>query len=787
MTLTRTSIASLVCPYAPFLAPQFLRSSLPVAIARPPCLTGTRRLTKASCMWYPKKMGQWSRQPEFLNTQHEKNKVPIDKFLRNEAIVMRNFKTACDHGHPPAIIDLYPQLISLPTLDRDVTRRMAQVIHAYIRSRKTTKQDIRAIWPLVERIVADIRTGRLPPHPLAHRHILSIYKEREEYQLGLDFWHWLVNQDDTFVDPSVYGAAIELLAFRGDITLQALEDLFAQALKRFPGTFAEYHLSSDAIVPDRTQPFSVVGVPITLLQGILTARILARDWKNAYLALDTALRIHPSSLPPRFFELFTHERPLSEAYTVFLIACRSGIQLKSNHLMGILSRLKAAIKTAVSMEDRLALVRAMTNAIYAFTEVGGTIEGPHLSVLLNSGYAGIMPPKKLGQDFPGESTEFRNSIATSAHQIASKLLQSGFPDQGHVLVALINIAGTLGVPGLFTVALNDLETYHLDIGRVGHRVVLTAAGKLGDRKAIERQWAIIAREGQDEGTSLYNADWVSLARACRRAGHEEFYLAQVKMLKHAITVDSEEMAQSELLAKDEEAEPPFTPMDPDIFSEQMESIEVNMTRVAAVLMAGQPLDLQKTPFDMHIDPTSKPYGGSITNLRAVYDELTTDPHQPARTSTPKEAHSSPTGIPLGELRFQNWSSIVELMAEAEANEQRFQKKIDKAISESRPFYDKNDLSSYTQGRVIKYTLARWEPSYEELLAKIKNLRAPYSSQNVANRYLPPRSRPNGSKNARWISTKIPLRVYTSAKSSHIAPVLSSERPSSFKYPIKITD
>lgn len=647
---------------------------------------------------------------------------------------------------------------------RDDTRRMVQAIHNYLRSPNIPRKDLPTALPLIRNIVDDIQSGQLAPHPYAHRDLLSIYKERREFESGKIFWEWLVHQDDTFVDPSVYGAAIELLAYRRDVSLQSLEDIFAQALKRFPGTFAEYHLSPDAIVPDRSQPFAVVGVPITLVQGILTARVLARDWKNAYLALDTALRLHPSTLPQRFFDLFVQERPISEGYTVFLIGCRAGISFHSRYLTTVLTRLKNSMPMA-SLEGRVTIVRAMTNAMYAYLQSGGTLEGPHISVLLHGGYTSILPQVQVGQECSEEADAMRSAIINSAHETASKLIQAGFRDTDSIFRSLISIAGHLNVPELFTVALNDAEASRTDLGIVGLRITLTAAGQLHDQAEIKRAWTNIAATALDRGETLARIDWLTLARACKRANMEHYFQTQLDEMKHAITVEVEKVVRLELSGSEPTTGVEFIPMDAIKFSEHMDGIRANIARMAAIIMSGQPLDLQRSPFAMYCDPTRQPFGGSMENLRAIYDELTTDPHQPSQETNSKEIVTSPTGIPLSELRFLNWVSIVDLMADAEEDELIWEKTMENAVDKNRRMVDIEYALNFERHLNMLKDRKFQDLSIRGLRSFIRSLRSPNSkSAEVASRILPPHKQ------------RLKITNYVTRGSSHSTPDIRFYRP-----------
>lgn len=686
---------------------------------------------------------------------------------------------ACDGRNVLKVMELYPVAVESLLFDREATRRVAQALHAHIRNSRNAQAGVHSLQPFIERLTQDMRSGRLPPHPMANVHLLGIYKEGLRYEEGYAFWQWLSEQDDTYVDQAVYGAAIELLAYRGKDSLPSLESLYVDALKRFPGTFAEYHLSPEAVVPDRSQPISIPGIPIGLLQGILTARILNRDWKNAYLALDTALRLYPTSVPQRFFELFMTERPLVEGYTVFLLACRSGVVLRPNHLTTLLTRLKNNAFGMNSLADRIILLRAQANAVYAYLEAGGSIQGPHMGSFFNS-FSGLLALAMPGSDikYAEDELQIRNTIVTAAHGMTTMLIQSGLTPHPQLFIALLNIAGRFKVRELFDVVMQDIEAARVDIGEIGHRVVLNISGEFRDRDLIDQNWQRLVASAEAAGRQLIEQDWVLFARVCRRAGSADLFEQHLAAMKHAIDTATENTALAELNAEDRTPNVyPYHLMEPAAFESEMAEIQTIIRNVSAVVMAGQPLDLKKTPFSMYLDPQKKPIA-SEEDARQIYEELTTDPHQPepVKEEGPKQTRvaMSSTGIPLSELRFQNWLTIATLMQEAEASEAAFQKRLDEAIATGRPLASIRFPTAFRSSDT-EQTESESSESILTFRQLVQRLRGPYASG------LPQREVPIGmagtesakAKASTGTGERPTLRYYVAMKGTHVKP---EERP-----------
>jgi hypothetical protein len=613
------------------------------------------------------------------------------------------------------IMDLYPTLLEARALDQHDTRRIAQVIHTHTRLRRMADD----IFPFIQQMILDLRQRALEPHPYAFVHFLGIYKEHRRFTEGHELWQWLVQQNETYVSQAAYGAAIELLAYGGLATPAELEDLYTDALKRFPGTFAEYHLSPDAILSDRSRPVPFTGVPTVLFQGIFTARLLAGEWKKAYLALDTILRLYPTLTPTRFFELTMHNRPVSEAYTAFMVACRAGTLMNPAQVTTLFTRLNHAMETTQSMSARVMILRAVANALYAYQEAGGSLEGLHVGILVRC-FSHLLPEQMPGEDFQGEPAHLRNMIVLAAHEILANLLQAGFMARVYPFEALLSLAGNLRVPDLLAATMHDVITADIKLGPVGMRSALTSAGLTNNKEVIEQIWTGIVSNAESEGDKIAFEDWITFTKACRRSGMADYFHEQLAKLKHTTTNSIEKHLVDQMSMTDNvRDQSDFEYMSVDELTAELEGLKQQMKNIEAVLMSGAPLDLQNTPFHMHLDPTTKSLG-SLEDLRAVYDEFTTDPHQPPPTSedAPVAPTLSPTKIPFDQLRFMNWLSILEMMDQAEAWELHRQFSINQAIAIGKPYKDR-PLASLLGA-------SKHEPmaSRDDLREQIRRLRNP---------------------------------------------------------------
>ncbi|CAN9259489.1 unnamed protein product [Alternaria alternata] len=697
--VSRTSLASLVCPSAPFLAPRLLRTAAPAAVTLAQCPPSARpqRATYATAREGKGSAGKTGpKEGKGLIRKIDPKKGKSKSFpLRSPRLdpeeyetvrLVKKFREACDVRNVQLVMELYPTLLAAKVLNSYDTRRITQVLHVRIRNEHSpSKRD--ELFPFVQQLVSHLRQGTVEPHPFAFVHLFGIYKDAKRFDEGYALWEWLVQQDERYVSQAVYGAAIELMAYGRLKPLPLLEDLYNDGLKRFPGTFAEYHLSPDAIVPDRTQLTTISGIPTLLLQGILTARILARDWKRAYLALDTALRIYPTQTPPRYFELFMTERPISEGYTAFMLACRAGVAMRPTHVTALITKLRAAMGASQSMADRVMLLRAIANAMYGYLEAGETLEGIHVGSFLRA-FELLLPEPIGGEDYVGEAAEMRDILAVTAHEIMSNLIQAGMPPELRSLQALISISGKLRLPSLLSATLQDIEAAGFELGPIERRTIITSAGLLKDKKLLEQYWLLVVSDAEANSAQIPFEDWITFTKACRRADHSDYFRSQLLKLPYAIDNNTERHIIQQIDMPETSAlNHRYQYMSVKELTTELDALKTQMKDIETVVMSGQPLNLHASPLYMHLDP-QHPSLGREEDLRSVYNELTTDPHQPppppATPDSPIQPAVSPTGIPLDDLRFQNWVTVHEMMDTAADYESDLRYAVDTAIKAGTP-------------------------------------------------------------------------------------------------------
>ncbi|KAF2495392.1 hypothetical protein BU16DRAFT_486875 [Lophium mytilinum] len=637
---------------------------------------------------------------------------------------VRRFRQEIDSGNLHKAMEMLPYLAAGGLMTPHNTLLITALLHNEARKlrRDVLKRDTEKYLSYVRVLVHHIQSRLVSPHHAALVHLISFFKVVAQWQEGVDFWTWCRAQDEAYVDASVYGAAIELLAYHDTMPLESLEELYEEGLTRFPSTFAEYHMSPEAVLPDRTQLTTIAGLPVTLLQGILTARLVRGDWKNAYLALDVAFRLYPTQVPPRIVEVFFYERPLSEAFTVTLMAARSGVILRQGHLGVLQARLNHAMKYNTP-EEQISTLRSSVVAMQASLGSGGVLQDGHLSRLIKS-FKNLLPSHSKSA-YDAQDAEVRDCVTTAVQKIVSDFVDAGMPLNRVNLGSLMSFHGKARASEAIGSIIAEMTAREMKSDEVTCRLLVSAFGDAGDAKSLETCWDILVEFAESKGRQISESDWRTLARATKSANNIAFLEKQLEYLSHTLTTDIREAITRTLETEPTEPEKKGLPMDVAAMAPGMESIYNRVSQLLALFKSGSLLDFKLSPTPLFIDP-ARPALGSIEDLRIIYDELTTDPRQPPPEDSTVSKPLSPTGFPLDELRFQNWVTILEAMSDAEAYETEKAKLIEEAIDSGNPLQDKVHAPLYR-----KYSVPETDvvfSSQEELRRHILRLRGVHKTQ-----------------------------------------------------------
>lgn len=584
------------------------------------------------------------------------------------------------------MLKIYPQLLRKKLLEPGDTLGIAQLLHHTYRAEKDVGRR-EALKSHVQSFQHDFVSGALPPHRRVSLHLISYFKESMNYDKGIEFWNWVIEQDDNYINLGTYGAAIELLACFGK-DLEYCEAVYKHALTRFAIHFNEYHLSPGAILPDRAEHLNAPWTSMQLLQGILTARLLHRDWRNAYLTLDTALRIHPSQIPARFIELFLRERPLQEAYHVFCLACRAGNQLSGSLLTTLLEQLYTAMSNRQAVGFNQHIVGAMFNAIHAFigSASGGRLAVPHMNVLLK-GLLSLLTPGDCKEGSAGAEPQMRQKRFRGMVALIPDVFGSlGVPPQPSTFNTLINMGGILKSRELIVFAVNAFNHSGCSPDASSFRTLEIAAGRLYDVGTTIPSWTQLVRLFAAQGAGPV-VNWSAFVRAAQRAGMED-------LVTELMPSESEDSVKESTapIAEIKQATSP-TPSQDSMEAHARESsylFELILAELKCLrkrFNSRLTCDLKTLPLNrLSITPWTPRVDESWQ--QRLYDELTLDSAAPtvnifSRTREIERERlvvESATGFPLEELRYLNWRSVNEILVQAEPFEAKRERLVDEAIA-----------------------------------------------------------------------------------------------------------
>jgi hypothetical protein len=617
-------------------------------------------------------------------------------FLRHVELL----RDALNANNIPQITSAYNVLRNaIPLGDKDVAD-MAKSLHTSLRLLSGFVRETRIpaeLINLADLLVLDIQAKVLPPSYDAHLRLLSFYKESAEYEKGTAFWSWLSKQGDDYVNANLYGVALELFAFQGR-PAEDTEDLYEKALARFPGVFLEYHLAHNAVIADRRQHTVISAIPKALLQGILTARILRGDAKNAYLTLDTTARLFPAKIPTRFVTLFAQERPLDEAYKVFMFACQSGSTPGHDALKILLARLRKV--AATHPIENAAILRAMIMACYAHTVSGAPLHNKSLNELVIA-ITGLLKDHA----YTKMSSEQLRPITNAISNLLSDLFGIWASQNSPPGIASFNSM----------IALEAMNHYSLKPNTVTFRSILAAAGEMSDPEGVRSAWTDLVANRIEKGTALELVDWQNLLNATRRINDPEYLQQQLVNFQHILPPYILDRMSTALQAGNfsRKLNPNKNPSSADLetVARSMKIIELLKQDVKYMSEnAHLGRNFYTEPVSLYLLHRSSLYANvSEADIRTVYDEMTTDsstvldifppsPSEPktdveieleAETEAEADAEEqapamSTTGYPLDELRYQNWKTINELLCDAKLHDKEYMDAVDDAIKRGIP-------------------------------------------------------------------------------------------------------
>ena len=568
----------------------------------------------------------------------------------------------------PAVLEHYPALMAQKLLTPVDTLEIARLLHYNARSGKSRD------WESADSFTSTVlgfqdmyMNGNLPPHPEASLHLICLWRTLELYDHGIELFNWLLTQSYYYMNLKTYGAAIELVAEYGK-DLEYCEQLYHHALKQKPFYFMKYYLS----VPDRRKPTYIRGTSLTLLQGIMKARLIHGDWRNAYLALDTALQLHPGHLPRLFTHVFLFERPLHEALQVFRLASQSGSQPGAKHFTRLLQSLKWARSFDRELRPTLQFAIAMVNSVHCYIAANNELLEEHLDILLQTCYQIFQENPLLNVD---QMIEVLSQILTSFRVFGIN------PDGTQLDYALF--ASRRGSPKLILWTLDTFLPFAGELSEQSLKLLLGEIAVTNDAALVEKVWALVV-ENLLGPPSLAHLELFT--RASVRAGNLKFIHQQMNIWPNSESIDLAYLVDQEI---------PQVPPDEDEQAAQVDS-EWSSSKgeldqfLSAIASFGEMVTKRQDWSDLEKNPIKQdnfftwPFQVEESWQRKLWDELSQPPLKASEASEPVAAQDVPidrvsTGLALEEVRYRNWKGVNDLLLQAEMSEAKIQSAADAAI------------------------------------------------------------------------------------------------------------
>lgn len=180
---------------------------------------------------------------------------------------------------------------------------------------------------LIDDIVAKYKQGRFQTDGDVPATILFHYQNTGESDKALTLWNWLDRmREPGHLNYRGYAARIAIAERLGE-GAEECENLYLEAMDKFGDSLVNYHISNNAVLSDSNRPVErQVTEVIPLLRSMFSVKLRNGDWRNAYLMLDTILRIDPRSLWGRAkFDILSTQSSW-EAFLVESAESSSGIR-----------------------------------------------------------------------------------------------------------------------------------------------------------------------------------------------------------------------------------------------------------------------------------------------------------------------------------------------------------------------------------------------------------------------------------------------------------------------------
>jgi hypothetical protein len=638
------------------------------------------------------------------------NVTPIDKFI--QILKDKNLKAA---------VEEYPKVSNI--LSSTALRAYLNLI-----DKSFDQGDRELLDKAVTRVCGDFIRGVVVFDGLAIQTVLYLLRILGKYGTAKKFWDWA----DTCGEPlplAAYTAAIQTLSDSSiNEKLDVLEGIYERAREADVGTFAEYHLSHNAILRNRktgTLPSGIHPRSIHLLTSIARARLLHGNWKDGYLAYDSACRLSPSR-PKFFYEAMLdpgRHRSFPETYRLARIACREGIKVspwKLDILLGNISHDHTwEMRNAADFSRYLKYMKANLNLMLANLDIGGEVYNGHINKLLSPLKHLLHPESSIYCPNDPHWTMFSSVLAESGAKLLEKLLPLTEPPAQIPHEIVLKLALKARHKELFYITLQKLFAQRgkptLDVARS----LVEAAGYFGSFRTVTETWEEVVKLTEDHGNKMEILEFQALSRATKQHHSEE----ATEFLKN-------EAAHHNYLLTAEDSEP--------FLERKAPLLKVNLPELQRVIVEmydsacyGIDQITSKTTDDPVLTYLSTGLSidtiplGYENDLWKIYDEISVDPVLRKSPEYEKVEYHDLEKYPQLRRRFLDWVAVTELMADAEEHESSLLATMKEEVETSKSSIENNLENPSNNGQEVISVALESPPrftSFEELRQFVWRLR-----------------------------------------------------------------
>jgi hypothetical protein len=261
---------------------------------------------------------------------------------------------------------------------------------------------------------------------------------------------------------------------------------------------------------------------------------------------------------------------------------------------------------------------------------------------------------------------------------------------------IVNLGGYGHSKQTIGIALADARALGIEPNEVTRRSIIIAAGLLDDVELMKKGWAQIVEARTATGEAPDMTDFHCLVKAAHLTNQIDFARKEFESYKDSMSSQERELIANGLndgnmynlgIMQASEEVPVSTILD------EIKKIGADLDFIGErTKEAGKLQDYQDQSLPMKLlveDEILLPEA----DMKRIYDELTTEEQAPQDAieeatvnpgeqvqSEPSTPALTPTNIPFGTIRYENWKLINFLLEQSEANDKAYRDAVDKAIA-----------------------------------------------------------------------------------------------------------